>query len=66
MKRPLAHERLDDSLSEDTLRKVLSSEGLTLEQRRQDVVDWVYGQLPVRMGVSRERVEEILKEESLW
>ena len=51
----------------EALEKALSSEGLSPEQRRQDVIDWVYGQLPAKMEMSREEVEKIVKEGSyLW
>ena len=51
----------------EALEKAFSSEGLSPEQRRQDVIDWVYGQLPAKMEMSREEVEKIMEEESyLW
>lgn len=51
----------------EALERALSSEGLSPEQRRQDVIDWVYGQLPAKMDVSREEVEKIVEEGSyLW
>ena len=33
------------------------------EERRKQMISWVYGQLPVRMGISLQQVEEYLKDE---
>ena len=53
--------------SAEALKKALSSEGLSPEQRRQDVIDWVHGQLPAKMEMSREEVEKIVEERPyLW
>ena len=53
--------------SAEALKKALSSEGLSPEQRRQDVIDWVHGQLPAKIEMSREEVEKIVEERSyLW
>ena len=31
-------------------------------QRDKQVISWVYGQLPARMGITKEQVEEYLKD----
>lgn len=36
---------------------------MSREQRRKQMISWVYGQLPARMGISLEQVEEYLKDE---
>lgn len=36
---------------------------MSREERRRQMISWVYGQLPARMGVSLEEVEEYLKDE---
>lgn len=36
---------------------------MSREERRKQMISWVYGQLPARMGVSMEEVEEYLKDE---
>lgn len=35
---------------------------MSREERRKQMISWVYGQLPARMGVSLEEVEEYLKD----
>lgn len=36
---------------------------MSREERRKQMISWVYGQLPARMGISLEQVEEYLKDE---
>lgn len=36
---------------------------MSREERRKQMISWVYGQLPARMGVSLEEVEEYFKDE---
>ena len=40
-----------------------ASRPMSREERRKQMISWVYGQLPARMGVSLEEVEEYLKDE---
>ena len=35
---------------------------MSREQRRKQMISWVYGQLPARLGISMEEVEEHLKD----
>lgn len=66
--RPITSDEVSSRLpSAEALKKALSSEGLSPEQRRQDVIDWVHGQLPAKIEMSREEVEKIVEERSyLW
>lgn len=68
MGRPITSDEVSSRLpSAEALKKALSSEGLSPEQRRQDVIDWVHGQLPAKIEMSREEVEKIVEERSyLW
>ena len=45
----------------ETLRKS-ADKPMSREERRKQMISWVYGQLPARMGVSLEEVEEYLKD----
>ena len=66
--RPITSDEVSSRLpSAEALKRALSSEGLSPEQRRQDVIDWVHGQLPAKIEMSREEVEKIVEERSyLW
>ena len=68
MGRPITSDEVSSRLpSAEALKRALSSEGLSPQQRRQDVIDWVHGQLPAKMEMSREEVEKIVEERSsLW
>lgn len=42
--------------------KELAGKPRTKEERRAQMISWVYGQLPARMGVSKKQVEEYLED----
>lgn len=54
----------DDQRLEKINEQLRQSAGkpLTREQRRRQMISWVYGQLPARMGISLEQVEEHFKD----
>ena len=56
----------DDPRLQKLLEKMQESAGkpMSREQRRKQMISWVYGQLPARMGISLEEVEEYLKDVS--
>lgn len=54
----------DDPRLKRLIEKLQESDGkpLTREQRRKQMISWVYGQLPARMGISLAQVEEHFKD----
>lgn len=42
--------------------KELAGKPRSREERREQMISWVYGQLPARMGVSKKQVEEYLED----
>ena len=54
----------DDPNHQRLLAKMKESDGkpMSREQRRKQMISWVYGQLPARLGISMEEVEEHLKD----
>lgn len=42
--------------------KELARKPRSREERREQMISWVYGQLPARMGVSKKQVEEYLED----
>lgn len=54
----------DDPRLKRLLAKMQGSDGepMSKEQHRRQMISWVYGQLPARLGISMEEVEEHFKD----